>query len=79
MSLQNRYCNLFPFDENLVELKNNDGQDIYINASWLELPKGTGRYIVQRMLSIGGVENGEGAFGFAYYWGGGGKSGTLFM
>ena len=34
--VKNRYCNLFPFDRNLVTLENGS----YINASWIELPKG---------------------------------------
>ena len=33
---KNRYCNLFPFDRNLVHLEENE----YINASWIKLPKG---------------------------------------
>ena len=37
--LKNRYCNLFPFDENVVELPGDD----YINASWIELGQ---KYIV---------------------------------
>ena len=32
-SLQ-RYCNLFPFDENIVSLEN---PDHYINASWMKI------------------------------------------
>ena len=30
----NRYCNLFPFDENIVNLQN---PDHYINASWMKI------------------------------------------
>lgn len=33
----NRYCNLFPFDKNIVELKQ-DPKLTYINASWMTLP-----------------------------------------
>ena len=29
---KNRYCNLFPFDENIVHL---DNPNQYINASWM--------------------------------------------
>ena len=32
--LMNRYCNLFPFDENIVNLQN---PDHYINASWMKI------------------------------------------
>ena len=32
--LMNRYCNLFPFDENIVNLQNSDH---YINASWMKI------------------------------------------
>ena len=35
--IKNRYCNLFPFDRNLVHLEKDEE---YINASWIELPKG---------------------------------------
>ena len=35
--IKNRYCNLFPFDRNLVSLEK---EEDYINASWIELPKG---------------------------------------
>lgn len=37
--LKNRYCNLFPFDSNIVDLPHGD----YINASWIRL--GSRRYI----------------------------------
>ena len=33
---KNRYCNLFPFDTNLVHLEEKE----YVNASWIKLPKG---------------------------------------
>ena len=32
---KNRYCNLFPFDTNLVVL---DNEGRYVNASWIDLP-----------------------------------------
>ena len=45
--IKNRYCNLFPFDQNLVHLEK---EEEYINASWIELPKGT--YILNAVRLI---------------------------
>ena len=39
---KNRYCNLFPFDTNLVTLNQ---ESSYINASWIQLPGASNRFI----------------------------------
>merc|ERR1712001_355150 len=45
---KNRYCNLFPFDRNLVHLEEKE----YVNASWIKLPKDSGDNSSREYLSI---------------------------
>ena len=45
---KNRYCNLFPFDKNLVHLEENE----YVNASWIKLPKGNNIFSASAMQII---------------------------
>lgn len=47
--IKNRYCNLFPFDRNLVHLEKDDE---YINASWIELPKDSGDNMKRKYLDL---------------------------
>merc|ERR1719400_2200201 len=45
---KNRYCNLFPFDTNLVHLEEKE----YVNASWIKLPKDSGDNSSREYLSL---------------------------
>ena len=47
---ENRYCNLFPFDENRVVLSGRATSD-YINASWVEMP-GLERRLILTMAPL---------------------------
>ena len=47
--IKNRYCNLFPFDRNLVSLEK---EEDYINASWIELPRGKIYYIKEIVIFV---------------------------